>query len=248
MEELVLRKDDNGLCTLFLNRPDKLNSLNVDVFRQLRVHVDDLAKQFDTIGCVILRGSGRCFSAGHDLGAIGAGESSADRSFQPETITRLANLPQPVITAIHGHCYTGALELALAGDIIIAAKSARIGDTHAKWALTPIWGMSQRLPRRVGVSKAKEMMYTTKTYTGDEAVAMGLANICVADENFDAEVESMARSILANSWFSNRANKRLLEYTDGMSLHEGLRYEFDNNEGKGPDMMDRIRAFANKKK
>ena len=248
MEELVLRKDDNGLCTLILNRPDKLNSLNVDVFRQLRVHVEDLARQFDTIGCVVLRGNGRCFSAGHDLGAIGAGESSGDRSFQPETVTRLANLPQPVITAVHGHCYTGALELALAGDIIIAAKSARFGDTHAKWALTPIWGMSQRLPRRVGAAKAKEMMYTAKTYTGDEAAAMGLANVCVADENFDAEIESMARAILANSWFSNRANKRLQEYTDGMSLHEGLRYEFDNNEGKGPDMMDRIRAFANKKK
>lgn len=248
MEALVLRKDDHGLCTLTLNRPDKLNSLNADVFRQLRVHVEDLARQFDTIGCVVLRGSGRCFSAGHDLGAIGAGESSDDRRLQPETITRLANLPQPVITAVHGHCYTGALELALAGDMIIAAKSARFGDTHAKWALTPIWGMSQRLPRRVGVAKAKEMMYTTKTYTGEEAAAMGLANFCVDDEHFDAEIESLARSILANSWFSNRANKHLLEYTDGMSLNDGLRYEFDNNRGRGPDMMDRIKAFADKKK
>ena len=248
MEGLVLRKDDNGLCTLTLNRPDKLNSLNVEVFRELRVHVDALARQFDTIGCVILRGSGRCFSAGNDLGAIGAGESPEDRRFKPETIARLANLPQPVITAVHGHCYTGALELALAGDIIIVAKSARFADTHGKWSLTPIWGMSQRLPRRIGLAKAKEMSFTTRTYTGEEAAAMGLANMCFADESFDAEIEKLARSILATSWFSNRANKRLLEYTSGMSLHEGLRFEFDYNEGRGADMAERINAFGKKKK
>ncbi len=243
MGELVLRKDDNGLCTLWLNRPEKLNALNLEVFKDLRSHVDDLAGQFDTIGCVVLRGNGRCFSAGHDLAAIGAGEESKSRRFQPETVNLLANLPQPVITAVHGHCYTGALELALAGDIIIAAQSALFADTHGKWALTPIWGMSQRLPRRVGIAKAKEMMFTTKTVTGEEAVAMGLANMCVPDENFDAEIESLARSILATSWFSNRANKRLLEYTDGMSLHDGLRHEFDLNEGVGPDMAERILSF-----
>lgn len=246
MGELVLRNDDNGLCTLRLNRPEKLNALNLEVFKDLRSHVDDLAKQFDTIGCVVLRGNGRCFSAGHDLAAIGAGEESESRRFQPETITLLANLPQPVIAAVHGHCYTGALELALAGDIILAAQSARFADTHGKWALTPIWGMSQRLPRRVGIAKAKEMMFTTKTVTGEEAVAMGLVNLCVPDENFDAEIELLARSILATSWFSNRANKRLLEFTDGMSLHDGLRHEFDLNEGVGPDVVERILSFGKK--
>ena len=247
MAELVLRKDDNGLCTLLLNRPDKLNALNIEVFKELRAHVDDLAKKFDTIGCVVLRGNGRCFSAGHDLSAIGAGEDPETVMLQPETIKRLANLPQPVITAVHGHCYTGALELALAGDIIIAAKSARFTDTHGKWALTPIWGMSQRLPRRVGVAKAKEMMFTTRTYTGDEAAAMGLANMCVPDEDFEAEIEALARSILATSWFTNRANKRLLLNTDGMALDDGLRYEIEHNEGIGPDAGERISAFGKKK-
>lgn len=77
---------------------------------------------------------------------------------------------------------------------------------------------------------------------------MGLANMCFADESFDAEIEKLARSILATSWFSNRANKRLLEYTSGMSLHEGLRFEFDYNEGRGADMAERINAFGKKKK
>ena len=249
MAKLVLRKDDHGLCTLLLNRPEKLNAISIELFNDLRVHVEALEKQFDTIGCVVLRGNGRCFSAGHDLGAIGAGgETTAETArFESETVERLANLPMPVITAVHGHCYTGALELALVGDIIIAAKSARFADTHGKWALTPIWGLSQRLPRRVGVNKAKEMMFTTRTYTGEEAAAMGLANMCVPDENFDAEVEKLARTILATSWFSNRANKKLLLKTDGMALGEGLRYEVDHNEGIGPDAAERISAFGKKK-
>ena len=248
MTELVLRKDDNGLCTLMFNRPEKLNALNVKLFRELRAHVDDLQKKFDTIGCVVVRGNGKCFSAGHDLGNVAVeGEDPEAAKFQPQTITRLANLPQPVITAIHGHCYTGALELALAGDIIIATKSARFSDTHGRWALTPLWGMSQRLPRRVGVAKAKEMMFTTRTYTGEEAVAMGLANMCVPDEDFDTQIEALARSILATSWFTNRAYKRLLEYTDGMSLHDGLRYEVEHHAGHGPDFLERIKTFGKKK-
>ncbi len=247
MTDLILRKDDNGLCTLALNRPEKLNALNVKIFIELRSHVDDLEQKFDAIGCVVLKGSGRCFSAGHDLKDIGAGEHPPYENYQAETIEHLCNLPQTVISAVHGHCYTGALELALAGDIIIAAQSARFADTHAKWALTPIWGMSQRLPRRVGLAKAKEMMLTTKTYTAEEAVTMGLANMCVPDDRFEEAVEDLARSILANSWFSNRANKRLLEKTDGMTLKDGLRYEIENNEGQGPDVVERISAFGKKK-
>jgi len=247
MTQLILRKDSDGLCTLMLNRPEKLNALNVAIFVELRSHVDDLKQKFDTIGCVVLKGNGRCFSAGHDLKDIEAGEHPPYENYQSETIKCLANLPQPVISAVHGHCYTGALELALAGDIIVAAQSARFADTHGKWALTPLWGMSQRLHRRVGMAKAKEMMFSSRTYTAEEAVVMGLANMCVPDESFEAEIESLARSILANSWFSNRANKKLLEKTDGMSLEDGLRYEIEHNEGWGPDVKERISAFGKKK-
>ena len=247
MKNLVLREDREGLCLLTLNRPDKLNALNVDVFIDLRAHVDALEQQLDAIGCVVLKGGGRCFSAGHDLKDIGAGEHPPHENYQAETIEHLANLPQAVITAVHSHCYTGALELALAGDIILAAESAKFADTHAKWALTPIWGMSQRLPRRVGPAKAKEMMLTTKTYSAQEALAMGLANMVVPDETFEAEIQALASQILANSWFSNRANKRLLEKTDGMPLSEGLKYEIDHNEGHGPDMVERISGFGKKK-
>ena len=247
MTDLVLRRDTDGLCTLTLNRPEKLNALNVEMFVDLRTHVDALADQTDSIGCVVLRGSGRCFSAGHDLTDIETGEEPPYPNFQAETIERLANLPQPVITAIHGHCYTGALELALAGDLIVSSESARIADTHGRWALTPGWGMSQRLPRRVGTAKAKEMMFTSKIIAGQEAETMGLVNRCVPDNGFDEYVETLARSILANSWFSNQANKYLVDQTDGMSLKDGLGFEIENRRGKGPDAEERIKAFTSRK-
>jgi len=246
MTALVLREDRDGLATLTLNRPDKLNALTVAMFAELLAHVEAIERQTDSVGLVVVRGAGKCFSAGHDLADISHGEKPPKPSFQADTIERLANLPQPVITAVHGHCYTGALELALAGDLIVAAKSARFADTHSRWALTPVWGMSQRLPRRVGFAKAREMMFTARTYGADEAVAMGLANTAVADEDFDAELGRLAKSILANSWFSHRANKRLLMQTEGMTLAAGLSCEIHRTEGRGPDMQERIAAFMNK--
>lgn len=246
MTDLVLRDDRDGCAVLTLNRPDKLNALTVALFAELEAHVDAIAGQTDRVGLVVLRGAGKCFSAGHDLNDISAGEQPARPHFQAGVIEKLANLPQPVITAVHGHCYTGALELALAGDLLVCAESAKFADTHARWALSPVWGMSQRLPRRVGLPKAREMMFTCRTYGGREAAAMGLANICVPDADFDAEVSKLAATILANSWFSHRANKALLMETDGLPLAAGLSHEIARSRGRGPDMTDRIAAFRNK--
>lgn len=244
MGELVIREDRGGAAVLYLNRPEKLNALNIDLFRALEAQVERLEGETETTGLVVVRGAGRCFSAGHDLADIAAGERPPRPNYQAGVIERLADLPQPVVSAVHGHCYTGALELALAGDIILASANARFADTHARWALTPVWGMSQRLPRRVGTGKAREMMFTCKTYSGAEAAAMGLANLCVADEAFDAELDALAASILANSWFSHRANKRLLRDTDGMALGAGLAHEVFRGEGRGPDMQERIAGFS----
>ncbi|MCE8000017.1 MAG: enoyl-CoA hydratase/isomerase family protein [Rhodobiaceae bacterium] len=246
MSDLVTRDDKNGVAILTINRPDKLNALNVAVFQALEAHIAALETQTDTVGCVVLRGGGKCFSAGHDLKDIEAGEKLPRPSFQAHIIERLANLPQPVITAVHGHCYTGALELALAGDIILAAENAKFADTHAKWALTPVWGMSQRLPRRVGKVKAAEMMFTAKTYTGREAEEMGLCNICFPDAEFEASADAFCADMLTNSWFSLRANKKLLRDTDGMSLEAGLAHEIYQSEGVGPDMAERIGGFGKK--
>ena len=247
MQPSVMREDRNGAAILTLNRPDKLNALTVAMFRELRDHVDAIADETNKVGLVVLRGAGKCFSAGHDLKDIAAGEKPPKPWFQGETIERLACLPQPVISAVHGHCYTGALELALGGDLIVASANSKFADTHARWALTPVWGMSQRLPRRVGEAKAKEMMLTCRTYSGAQALAMGLANFCFADESFDSELDKLIGEILANSWFSHRANKKLLADTDGLAMSAGLAHEIYKGEGRGPDMEARIAAFTGRK-
>jgi enoyl-CoA hydratase/carnithine racemase len=242
MSELVERRDAGRVTQLTLNRPEKLNALNVDLFKALEAHVADLERT--PAGVVVVRGAGRCFSAGHDLSDIAAGEALPKPNYQSHIIERLADLPLPVVSAVHGHCYTGALELALAGDIILAAEGAKFADTHARWALTPVWGLSQRLPRRVGTYKAREMMFTCRTYSGREAEAMGLSNLTVPDADFDAAIETLTAKILENSSFSHAANKRLLLATDGMSQTAGLAHEIYHGEGRGPDMAERIAAFT----
>lgn len=240
---LVLREDHHGWVMLTLNRPEKLNALTVDMFAELRGHVEDLRTD-ETVSAVVLRGAGKCFSAGHDLADIATGEKVPSRGWHSETLRMLEKLPKPVIAAVHGHCYTGALEVALAADYIIASQDARFGDTHAKWALTPVWGMSQRLPRRVGQATAKRLMFTAEMFGAEEAVRIGLAEYAVPAAEFDAHLVQHAEQIVANSVFSHAANKQLIDVTDGGQLDAGLQYEVMESPGRGPDYQERISAFT----
>ena len=243
MAELVLREDNDGLTILTFNRPEALNALSPTLFVQLRNHIDDIAQKTDDIGVVILCGKGRSFSAGNDLKAIQAGEEAPSPYFQAETLDAIEALPQPVIAAVQGHCYTGALELALACDLLVAAESAKFCDTHGKWSMSPTWGMSQRLPRRIGPIKAKEMMFSARVVSGAEAVELGLVNRCVPDDQLmDATIE-MARGFLKNSWFTLRADKWLVTEGQKYTLKEGLKFERENSPGRGPDLEERLKAF-----
>ncbi|HZD24784.1 MAG TPA: enoyl-CoA hydratase/isomerase family protein [Alphaproteobacteria bacterium] len=241
---LVLREDAGGIATLTLNRPGQLNALSPSLFVELRGHIDAIAGAADTVGCVVLQGAGRSFCAGNDLKAIQAGETAPHPTFQAETVQALAALPQPVIVAVQGHCYTGGLELALAGDLLVCADDARFADTHGKWGMTPLWGMSQRLPRRVGPLKAKEMMFTGRVVGGAEAAAIGLANACVPAAELTASVRAMAEQIAANSWHTLRADKLLVERGQDFGLAEGLRFEAETSPGRGPDSAERIKRFG----
>ncbi len=246
MSDLVLREDDDGLCTLWLNRPEQLNSLSPNLFVDLRRHIDALATQTETVGCVIIAGKGKSFSAGNDLKAIQAGERAPSPHFQAETLDAIEALPQPVIFAVQGHCYTGSLELALSGDLLVAAESAKFSDTHGKWGMSPTWGMSQRLPRRVGLLAAKEMMYSGRVVSGDEAARIGLASKCVPDDELMSATIAMARGFLANSWFTLRADKMLVNQGLRYTLADGLRFERQNSPGRGPDLEQRLAAFGRK--
>jgi enoyl-CoA hydratase/carnithine racemase len=248
VDELIERKVDGGLCTLTLNRPEKHNALNSAVFAELNDHLYAIERQTEKIGCVVLRGAGRSFCAGADLSEIEDGSALIDLLTKPRILERLERLPQPVIAAVHGSCYTGGLELALAADFIIATASARFGDTHAKWGFVAAWGMTQRLPRRIGYPQAKRMMMSCKTMTAEAAAAIGLVDLCVADELFDAAVKDFASDILASSWFSNRETKRLMLETEGLSLRDGLAYEVFRHPGLAPDYLERVRSFSGVKK
>jgi enoyl-CoA hydratase/carnithine racemase len=244
MSELVLRENRDGAAILTLNRPEKMNALTKEVFEALEEHVDKIARETRTIGLVILRGAGGNFSAGYDMQEVLAYiRAHAKPHFNSEVIDKLANLPQPVISAVEGHCSTGALELALAADLIVAAESARFCDAYGRWGLTPIWGLSLRLPHRVGSAKASEMMFTCRAYSGAEAHEMHLANFIFPDAEFETRLNALAENVLANSWYANQVSKRALLESDGLSLKDAHALEIFKNEGLAPDAAQRVERF-----
>jgi enoyl-CoA hydratase len=248
MSSLVLREDHDGVATLILNRPDKLNALSKDVFEALEEHVHAIQRQTKTVGVVVLRGGQGNFSAGYDMNEVlDYVKAGAKPHYHSEVIDKLANLPQPVISAIEGHCSTGALELALAADLIVASESAKFCDVYAKWGLTPVWGLTLRLPHRIGTAKASEMMLTSRFYTGREAQAMHLANFCFSDVSFDTELAALCTDILANSWYANMVIKRALLETDGLTLRDAYALDMFKNEGLAPDAVKRVTKFCQKR-
>ena len=248
MTELVTRQDTGHVATLLLNRPEKLNALSKSVFEALEEHVDDLVRETKTIGVVVLRGAGGNFSSGYDMAEVlQYVKSHTKPHYHSEVIDKLANLPQPVISAIEGLCCTGALELALAADLIVANESAQFSDVYARWGLTPIWGLTLRLPHRIGTAKASEMMMTSRIYTGREAQAMHLANFCFPDAEFEAQLTALCNDILSNSWFANQVIKRALIETDGLTVHEAYALDMFKNEGLAPDAATRVAKFLKRR-
>ncbi len=238
-ELLVLRHDRDGLSTLTLNRPEKLNSLTPGVFVALHDHLEAIAVDV-TVNCVVLQGAGRSFCAGHDLAAISTGERAPSKHFEPETVDLLEQLPQPTIGRLHGHCFTGGLELALACDVLIAATNTKLGDTHGQWGLVPIWGMSVRLPERVGNSMAKQLMFTSRRISGATAQEIGLVDVAVPEDELDSEVARMAAEILANSPGTNRRVKLLIADRSERTRMEALLHERTLPHGLPEDMAERL--------
>jgi enoyl-CoA hydratase len=236
---LVTREDQDGVATLTLNRPDKLNAINVPLMIDLRSHLDEIARD-DAVACVVLTGAGRSFCAGHDLSSISSGERAPSKHFEAETIDALENLTRPTVAKVRGHCFTGGLELALGCDLIFAADSAQLGDTHGQWGLAPVWGMSVRLPERVGRSTAKELMFTSRRISGSEAADIGLVDRCVADDMLDSTVAELATEIVRNSRGTNRIVKRLIAAQSDLSRTEALLHERGLPFGLPEDMPERM--------
>lgn len=243
----VLCEVNDGVASLRWNRPQAMNALTPEMLQQAGDAL--LAWAADpAVRVIVISGEGKAFSAGVDLKALGQVElrngSVGEILDAParRLIDAIEQAPQPVIAKVNGHCFTGALEIALACDLLICAEEAGFGDTHAKWGLRPSWGMSQRLPRRVGLQRAREMSFTARTVRGSEAAELGLALMAFPREQLDQQVAELAARISDNSAQAVAAYKDLYRRTDGDSLDGGLAYEFARVYPID-DSMDRLAGF-----
>jgi enoyl-CoA hydratase/carnithine racemase len=219
---------DPPVATITLDRPQALNAITPRMLAELAAALEWAGREAVV---VVLTGAGRAFSAGVDLKALG------DRALDGGAVGDLLDLPARrvidliggigavVIAKVNGHCFTGALELALACDIVIAAEEAVLGDTHAKWGLRPTWGMSQRLPWLAGAARARYLSYTAATFTGRQAADWGLAALACPRADLDAVTAEVAATVAANSRGSLAAYKDLYRAAERLPLPAGLAYE-----------------------
>ncbi len=219
-----------GVATVTLHRPEALNAITPSMLDALVACLEALAVD-GSVRVVVLTGAGRAFSAGVDLKALAGrsleGGAVGDVLDVParRAIELLTSMPKIVVAKVNGHCFTGALELVLACDLVVVAAEAKLADTHVKFGLRPTWGMSQRLPRLVGVARARELSYTARTFTGSDAAAWGLAQRAVPGAELDGAVDELVATLLANSPGALAAAKDLAQAALDHTLRDGLRYE-----------------------
>lgn len=234
----------DAIAWISLNRPDKLNALTEVMMRELKDLILEL-EQDETCRVVIVKGEGRAWSAGVDLSVfqrikVEPGYKMWQDGF--DFINTLERMPQVTIAMLNGYCFTGAMEMMLAFDLIVAADEAKIGDTHCKWGIPPKWGMTQRLMQQVGKRKAMELSFTAEAVSGSEAERIGLVNKSVPLENLQVSVEELAAKIVKNSAQTIAAVKDLYQYGSTHSLTEGLVYERDY-QFVNTDKVDTLKNF-----
>ncbi len=247
-DQEVLYEVEQGIAKIVINRPDALNALTPNVLSELRGAVEKAGKDA-RVGVIVLTGAGRAFCAGVDLKALekpaGADVGDALNNAARDVQSAIEDVPKPVIGMVNGFCLTGGLELALACDFIIAADEARFGDTHTRWGLRCTWGMSRRLPVRVGEAKARELTYTAEMISGTEAARIGLANKSVPLSELEKTVREIAEKILANSADAVAAHKYLYSRSRKETMAKGLEREY-NTMPEISDTLERIGGFVKK--
>ena len=238
------------VLTIRLNRPEALNAFRPEMLAGIEALVTAAGGR-DDVAVIVLEGAGRAFSAGVDLKVLqGIDPKSGkigDVFDQPARGATLAirRSPVPVIAKVHGACFTGALEIALHCDFVFTTNGTKFGDTHAKFGLRPTWGMSQTLAQAVGVRRAKELSYTARTFLGPEAVALGVANASVEDEQaLDALVAERASAIAENSRAAVAAMKKLYALAqEGRDLEDALEAELALEFPDIEDTSERLADF-----
>jgi len=219
-KNLEIEKDaENKIAKIIINRPQRLNALSLDtldeIFEALR-----LLEKDDDVRVVVITGAGdKAFSAGFDLQTamqvpdfLAPANSMMVAAKGQWVFTQIERFPKPVIAAINGYAFGGGCELAMACDFRIMKRGAKIGLTEVSLALIPGWGGTQRLPKLVGMTKAKEMIMLAKRIDADEAERIGLVNKAVDPEKFEEEVMALAKELAAGPPVSLRAAKYAINF------------------------------------
>lgn len=257
MPTIRYEKQDNiGIITI--NRPEALNALNTAVFNELEPLVGEIERDA-TLAALIITGEGRSFVAGADIGEqcpmdLEAGRKWARRG--SSVFRRIEKLEIPTIAAVNGFALGGGCELAMACDIIVASEKAKFGQPEVTLGITPGFSGSQRLPRRVGVAKAKELIFSGKMIKADEAERIGLVNAVFAPEELMNGALEMARSFTKNAPIAVKYSKACIDRGMQMDIDDAIALEnelfgmcyatADQKEGMTAFLEKRPAKFENK--
>lgn len=198
-EKLILvNREPNGIAVVTINRPGSLNSLT----RAMNVDLAQAFKNLDrdeSVRVIILTGTGRSFCSGVDLTAAEDVFKGDVKDPESDPVVQMERCRKPIIGAIKGFAVTAGFEIALACDILVAAKGAKFMDTHARFGIFPSWGLSQKLSRIIGVNKAREVSLTATPLTAEVAEKLGLVNHLVEDGELMKKSREIAEAIAKNS-------------------------------------------------
>lgn len=221
----VLLEKREGFAVVTLNRPEAMNALSRDLRTDFVSVFSQCARDPD-IRVVVLTGAGKAFCAGFDLKELGSTETDSAAEEADNAVARaMEAFDRPIIGAINGHCITGGFEMALACDVLIASENARFADTHARVGILPGWGLSQRLPRLVGLSRAKEISFTGTPVYAQQAYEWGLVNHVVPADQLLSRATAMATQMCACVPDILRRYKHQIDQGYSMPLDEALTWE-----------------------
>jgi len=248
----VLYEVKDNIAVLTINRPEALNALNTDVLSDLSEAVSR-AKSDDSVYVLIITGAGKSFVAGADISQMKDFSPVQAKAFARDAddlFSEIENMPKPVIAAVNGYALGGGCELALSCDIRLAGTKAKFGQPEVGLGITPGFGGTQRLPRTVGASKAKELIFTAQTIGADEALRIGLVSAVLPDEELLEAALKMAGAIASNAQIAVRQSKDAINKGMQCDIDTGLRYEAEAFAlcFSTEDQKDAMTAFVNKTK